>query len=64
MVPIVVLIFWMGLRPSFFMAHSTRQVLALVQGSGAPAARTPRFILPVGAPAHEAPAHPAAEAHR
>jgi NADH-quinone oxidoreductase subunit M len=76
MLPIVVLIFWMGVHPKTFVAVSEAPVVALLQDAKAPAIRT--FVLKPAvheasaaegtahAPeAHEAPAEPAAhEVHR
>ena len=71
MLPIVVLIFWMGVHPKTFVAVSEAPVVALLQDAKAPAIRT--FVLkpavheataPEGAAhapgAHEAPTEPAA----
>ncbi len=70
MLPIVVLIFWMGIHPKTFVAISEAPVVALLQEAKAPAPRT--FVLkPAGHEAtatqegahapgtHEAPAEPA-----
>ena len=76
MLPIVVLIFWMGVHPKTFVAVSEAPVVALLQDAKAPAIRT--FVLKPAvheasategavhaAEAHEAPAEPTAhEVHR
>ncbi len=43
MVPIVILIFWMGLHPQTFTAHSEESVKTLLTEAQAPAPRTPPF---------------------
>jgi NADH-quinone oxidoreductase subunit M len=63
MLPIVVLIFWMGIHPKTFVAVSEAPVTALLQDAKAPAIRT--FVLKPAvheAPAMEGAAH-APEAH-
>jgi NADH-quinone oxidoreductase subunit M len=78
LLPLVILIIWMGVHPSTFVAASEAPVAALLQDAKAPAPRT--FVLkpavhgapahapasPEGAAAHDAPAaEPAAhEVHR
>ena len=64
MLPIVVLIFWMGVHPKTFVAVSEAPVVALLQEAKAPAPRT--FVLKPavhGASATEEPA-PAPGAHQ
>jgi NADH-quinone oxidoreductase subunit M len=57
MVPLVVLVFWMGLRPVAFTAASEAGMDAMLKGIGAPAAR----VLPMAEPeTHEGPKGPEA----
>ncbi|MDP1831233.1 MAG: NADH-quinone oxidoreductase subunit M [Geothrix sp.] len=58
MLPIVVLIIWMGVHPRTFVAVSEAPVTALLKEAKAPAPRT--FVLKPAV--HEAPAVPAAQA--
>lgn len=51
LLPLLVLVFWMGLRPGFFLAHSTRQVNTLLKQMGAPEPRG--LALPRTTPAPE-----------
>ena len=69
MLPLVVLIVWMGVHPKTFMVASEAPVASLLQDIKAPAPRT--FVLrpavheapaPAGAQAHEAPAAPESSA--
>lgn len=58
MVPLVLFVFWMGLRPSTFLAQSQGQVQRLLKDAGAPAQRT---FTPAPAPVHHAPEHASPE---